>query len=68
MRRFFSLFILVIATGLSVAQAQQVIKGKINDETGAPLTGATVYLTAEQKGAMTDTSGTFFITSHKRQT
>jgi TonB-dependent SusC/RagA subfamily outer membrane receptor len=64
MRRFFSLFILVIATGLSVAQAQQVIKGKINDETGAPLTGATVYLTAEQKGAMTDTSGTFFITSH----
>jgi TonB-linked SusC/RagA family outer membrane protein len=65
-RRFFSFLILAMVAGLSVAQAQQVIKGKINDETGAPLTGATVYLTAEQKGAMTDTAGIFSITSHNK--
>jgi TonB-linked SusC/RagA family outer membrane protein len=62
--KFFSFFLLAMVAGFSAAHAQQVIKGRINDENGQPLIGATVYLTAEQKATATDVNGNFSITSH----
>jgi len=52
--------LLVSLWGFSVLFAQErTITGKVNDETGAGLPGATVQLKGTQTGTMTDISGNF---------
>ncbi|MBN8837631.1 MAG: TonB-dependent receptor [Sphingobacteriia bacterium] len=44
-----------------LAQTTQTIKGKITDETGAPLQGVTILIKGTKIGAQTDASGAFSI-------
>lgn len=58
------LVILVLSYNLLLAQSTQVIKGKVIDDKGLPLVGATVYLTVEKKAAAVDVKGNFSIISN----
>ena len=58
------LVMLVLSYNLLAAQGTQVIKGRIVDDTGSPLIGATVYLTVEKNAAAADAKGDFSITSN----
>jgi iron complex outermembrane receptor protein len=46
---------------LTVASAAQPIPGRVTDETGAPLPGATVIVKGTTNGTITDTDGKFVI-------
>jgi len=62
MRKPLHYFLLVAALTLfcaSSAIAQSVVTGKIIDETGAPLVGATVVVPGTQQGTGTDANGLF---------
>ena len=60
LKKFFMFIItLLICTTLS-AQIKVVIKGKVLDEKGAPIFGATVYLDTNQ-GNYTEEDGSFEI-------
>src|SRR5690349_12096028 len=55
-------FLLMAFTFLITAYgtwAQQVIKGKVSDEKGAPIPGANVNVKASATGTLTDTAGRF---------
>ncbi|MGZ3757627.1 MAG: carboxypeptidase-like regulatory domain-containing protein [Mucilaginibacter sp.] len=63
MHKHFLIFIpvLLLTTGMAMAQ---VIKGKITDEqTGAPLAGASIYLNGTYKGTSSNSEGYFEINS-----
>jgi hypothetical protein len=61
-RIFFALlFVVVLVPGSSLAQVTGSVSGRVIDETGAPLVGATVYLQGSQTGAATDMDGRFSI-------
>lgn len=55
---FFSLFFVQY----SYAQLTVGVYGKVTDELGSPIAGASVYLDGTQKGAQTDFEGNFSIT------
>ncbi|MEG2240031.1 MAG: TonB-dependent receptor [Alistipes sp.] len=62
MRKHLQNFLLVVALTLfcaSTAVAQSTVKGKIVDENGAPLTGATISIPGTTQGAGTDVNGNF---------
>src|SRR5688500_4294792 len=44
---------------VTVVQAQQAVKGKITDETGAPIPGASVVIKGTAIGTTTDNTGSF---------
>ena len=58
-------YILILLWGLlllsfqGLAQEERVLRGKITDEQGAPLPGATLYLKESGHGAVTDPEGLF---------
>lgn len=57
-------FLLLIALCLSaVAMAQQSVTGKITDQSGEPLPGATVVVKGSSNGGITDIDGVFNITA-----
>ena len=58
---FVLLFVAVLVPGSSLAQVTGSVSGRVIDETGAPLVGATVYLQGSQTGAATDMDGRFSI-------
>lgn len=45
----------------TLLQAQSRVKGKITDETGAPLPGVTITIVGTTRGVITDTDGTYSI-------
>jgi TonB-linked SusC/RagA family outer membrane protein len=47
---------------VTAARAQQVVKGKLTDESGAPIPGASVVIKGTTFGATTDQSGNFSFT------
>ncbi len=55
-------FFLLIPAGL-MAQATYTLEGRVTDEQGEPLTGATVYLHETFQGTLSNDSGYFFLTS-----
>lgn len=55
---FLSFFTIVCAVPLS---AQNQLKGKVTDETGRPLAGATVFLPDLKTGAATDENGAYVV-------
>jgi TonB-linked SusC/RagA family outer membrane protein len=58
------LLLLLLGLGLSAAYAQQVpIKGKVTDENGLPVPGATVTVKNTHLSTTTDTAGNFQIAS-----
>lgn len=59
MRQFFITAILLIWTATSFGQ--HLIKGKVTDENGSALSGATVYIKTESVGKTTDKKGEFII-------
>lgn len=61
--KFTLMAVLLLCAHTLSAQVSQLIKGKVNDETGQPLVGATVSLTLEKKNAATDADGNFSILS-----
>ena len=57
--KFLSMVLLmVLLTGMAFAQ-QKTIKGKVTDETGAPVPGATVIVKGTTTGTVTDMDGNF---------
>ncbi len=63
-RRLTFLAIFILCSNYLFAQIPVLIKGKVNDETGQPLVGATVLLTVEKKNVATDNNGNFTIQSN----
>ncbi len=64
MRRHLQKFLLVGALALmsaSVAFAQSVVKGKVVDESGAPMVGASVVIPGTTQGVSTDFNGEFLL-------
>jgi len=60
--RFLSLVLLMVwMTGLAFAQQKHVVTGKVIDETGAPVPGATVIVKGTTTGIVTDIDGNFSI-------
>lgn len=59
MRQFFITAILLVWTATSFGQ--HLIKGKVTDENGSALSGATVYIKTESVGKTTDKKGNFII-------
>lgn len=60
MKNYFFLLMLLMCSTTIFAQTRQV-KGKVMDETGAPLQGVTVLLSGSKKGVQTDAGGSFKI-------
>ena len=60
LKKFFTLIITLLICTTSSAQITVVIKGKVLDEKGAPIFGATVYLDTNQ-GNYTEEDGSFEI-------
>ncbi|NCU02532.1 MAG: TonB-dependent receptor [Chitinophagaceae bacterium] len=60
MKRLLSLFLLLTCTVAVFAQTRQ-IKGKVSDETGAPLAGVNVLISGGKNGVQTDANGNFSI-------
>ncbi|OQP56916.1 SusC/RagA family TonB-linked outer membrane protein [Niastella vici] len=59
--RHLLLMTIVFLITVSGAWAQQVIKGKVTDEKGAPIGGATINVKASATGTVTDTAGKFHL-------
>ena len=59
MRQIFIVAFVLVSTLLSFSQ--RAVKGKVTDESGAPLQGATVFIKSESKGETTDRNGKFVI-------
>ena len=55
------MFFEIKAPFLHVVSLAQPISGRVTDETGAPLPGATVLVKGTTKGTITDTDGKFVI-------
>lgn len=57
-----ALLLLLICVPLSLAQSSKAIKGKVLDETGEPLMGASVLVEGTTHGSTTDLDGQFSVT------
>jgi TonB-linked SusC/RagA family outer membrane protein len=55
------LMVFVFLVTASGAWAQQIVKGKITDEKGGPVGGATINVKASATGTVTDTAGLFYL-------
>ena len=64
MRQIFIVAFVLMSTVLSFSQ--RTVKGKVTDESGNPLQGATVFVKSESKGETTDRNGKFVITGLAR--
>ncbi len=48
-------------TGVSMQQVSQTVRGKVTDQTGAPLPGVTITIVGTTRGVITDTDGSYSI-------
>ncbi len=62
MNKLLSLLTLLFIIPLSLLAQNKTIKGKVTDETGAPIAGVTVVTKGAKKGTQTDKDGNFSIT------
>ncbi|MBY0477458.1 MAG: TonB-dependent receptor [Chitinophagaceae bacterium] len=58
MKKYFFLLLILICSVAGFAQTRQ-IKGKVTDESGAPLRGVSILLSGSKKGVQTDAGGNF---------
>lgn len=63
MRKFFGTFLLAMLCA-SFVQSQIVVTGVVKDETGEPLTGATVIIKGAKNGTITDSNGKFNLSTN----
>ena len=63
MRKFLLMAFTFLITAYG-AWAQQVVRGKVSDEKGAPIAGASVNVKASATGTLTDTAGRFSFRIH----
>ncbi|PYF72371.1 SusC/RagA family TonB-linked outer membrane protein [Pedobacter nutrimenti] len=62
MRKKFTLFIVFLLYGFSIAMAQDItVKGAVKDQQGLPLPGVSVKVKGSSQGAMTSTDGTYVL-------
>jgi len=61
MRKTITFLIIFLLSGMSIAFAQNAIKGTVTDKTGAPLPGVTVKVKGTQNGTQTDANGHYSI-------
>ena len=57
------LFTFICFGHCSFGQCNYTIKGAVEENTGEPLPGATVFIEAQQQGVATDISGNFMLTN-----
>ncbi len=65
MKKQFTLIILLFAI-VAQCHAQQLIKGKVQDDKGAPIAGASVSLDNTLDGATSDTAGNFTLSTTEK--
>lgn len=65
--RLFSLVAVLLATIFTNAQSSQKVSGRITDETGTAVVGASVIVDNSGKGVTTDVEGNFFVTLEKNR-
>jgi TonB-linked SusC/RagA family outer membrane protein len=64
MRKKFTLFIVCLLCGLSVAMAQNItVKGEVKDQQGLPLPGVSVKVKGTNQGAMTNSNGAYTLSA-----
>lgn len=61
MRKTITFLFIFLLSGMSVAFAQNAIKGTVTDKTGSPLPGVTVKVKGTQNGTQTDANGHYSI-------
>ncbi len=64
-RRLLSVALLCCATAFS-SFAQNVIKGKVTDESGAPMPGVSIYIKGTVNGVISELDGTYAITAQSK--
>ncbi len=63
MRTFISTFVILITSAMLIAAVQnRVITGKVTDDQGSPLAGASVIIKSTNRGTVTDFNGEYRIT------
>src|SRR3954469_442263 len=60
------LFALLPATGWAQLNGSYILSGKVNDDKGQPLIGATVSIKGTTNGTATDTTGKFTLTTNAK--
>ena len=61
LQKTLGLMVLLCMLPLSMATAQSIVKGIVNDESGEPIIGATVKVQGSSEGTITDFNGNFSI-------
>jgi carbon monoxide dehydrogenase subunit G len=60
-KSFFLFFLLLLCTGVSIAQTR--VSGKVIDENGDPIIGATIQIKGTGQGTVTDLDGNFTLSA-----
>lgn len=60
-KSFFLLFLLLLCAGVSIAQTR--VSGKVLDENGDPIIGATIQIKGTGQGTVTDLDGNFALSA-----
>ncbi len=64
MRKKFTLFIVCLLCGISIAMAQDItVKGEVKDQKGLPLPGVSVQVKGVARGAITGNNGEFILSA-----
>jgi TonB-linked SusC/RagA family outer membrane protein len=58
-----SVLLMLLLAGIGLLAQSRVIKGKVTDDKGEPLTGATVVVKGEKATALTDATGSFSLSA-----
>lgn len=67
MKKIILIFLIIFTTQVTLAQVKN-IKGKVTDQTGLPLPGASISIQGESKATITDLDGGFSIEAQKGKT
>ena len=68
MRRFLALFMMLILSGVLTFAQNRIVTGRVTDDKGNPVAGATVRLKGSKKGTAADADGNYSINAPKGST
>ncbi len=68
MRRIFTLFVMLMLSGVLVSAQTQVVTGRVTDESGNPIARVTVQEKNSKRGTITDADGNFSLNTTRGTT
>jgi TonB-linked SusC/RagA family outer membrane protein len=68
MRKTITFLFIFLLSGMSIAFAQNAIRGTVTDKSGAPLPGVTVKVKGTQNGTQTDANGHYSVNAESNST